>query len=83
MGFINPILSGSTCGLLSFICKKFILKSHVGIFLYDIRSICNGFLAGVVGMSVGSAGMQPYWAVLCGAITAPLYIGACLIFRAF
>ena len=57
MGFINPILSGSTCGLLSFLCKKFILRTHVGIFLYDIRSLCNGFLAGVVGMSVGSAGM--------------------------
>ena len=34
-------------------------------------------------MSVGSAGMQAYWAVLCGAITAPLYVGGCLLFRLF
>jgi ammonia channel protein AmtB len=59
------------------------LKTHVGIFLFDMRSLCNGFLAGVAAMSVGSAGMQAYWAVLCGAITAPLYVGSCLLFRAF
>ena len=56
-GFINPILSGATSGLISFVLKRYLLKSNVGNHLFDVKALCNGFLAGVVAVSVGSGGM--------------------------
>jgi len=48
-----------------------------------MKALCNGFLAGVVAVSVGSGGMQPYYAVLSGIFAAPCYLFACMIFRNF
>jgi len=48
-----------------------------------MKALCNGFLAGVVSISVGSGGMQPYYAVLSGVVTAPVYILGLFIFRNF
>jgi len=56
-GFINPILSGATSGLISFVLKRYLLRSNVGNHLFDVKALCNGFLAGVVSVSVGSGGM--------------------------
>lgn len=48
-----------------------------------MKALCNGFIAGIIAVSVGSGGMQAYYAVLAGVVAAPLYIIACLIFRQF
>ena len=48
-----------------------------------MKALCNGFIAGAVSVSVGSGGMQPYYAVLAGVVAAPTYIASCLIFRSF
>lgn len=82
-GFVNPILSGSSSGLISYLIKKYLLKTHVGNHLFDMKALCNGFLAGVVAVSVGSGGMQPYYAVLSGIFAAPFYLLGCIIFRNF
>jgi len=55
----------------------------VGNHLFDIKALCNGFLAGVAAVSCGSGGMQPYYAVLAGVIAAPCYLFACVTFRNF
>jgi ammonia channel protein AmtB len=82
-GFINPILSGSVSGLISYLIKKFLTKTNVGNHLFDMKALCNGFLAGVVAVSIGSGGMQPYYAVLAGIFAAPCYLLGCMIFRNF
>lgn len=82
-GFINTLLAGSVSGLISYFCKKCIIRSNVGNHLFDMRALCNGFLAGAVSVSVGSASMQPYFAVLAGFLAAPCYLLGCLMFKAF
>ena len=59
------------------------MRSHLGNHIFDLRALCNGFLAGAVGVSVGSGAMQPYYAVLAGVMTAPFYLFACVMFRNF
>jgi Amt family ammonium transporter len=59
------------------------MSNNSGNHLFDMKALCNGFLAGVVGVSVGSGGMQPYHAVLSGLITAPIYLMGVVIFRNF
>ena len=51
-GFINPLLSGSVSGIVSYVVKTKLMSTHVGNHLFDIRALCNGFLAGMVGVSV-------------------------------
>lgn len=82
-GFINPLLSGAVSGMISYVIKKFLFNSNVGNHLFDLRALCNGFLAGVVGVSVGSATMHPFWAIVSGIFAAPCYLGACQIFKSF
>jgi len=82
-GFINTLLSGALSGLLCYLCKKYLFRTNVGNHLFDVRALCNGFLAGAVGVSVGSAGMQPYLAMVAGLISAPCYFLGGLLFRAF
>lgn len=83
LGFVNPILSGSVSGILSYLMKRLLIKHNQGNHLFDIKALCNGFLAGVVAVSVGSGGMQPYFAVLSGITAAPIYIGGVVLFRSF
>lgn len=82
-GFINPLLSGSVSGIVSYVVKTKLMSTHVGNHLFDIRALCNGFLAGMVGVSVGSGAMQPLWAVLAGLVSGACYLCGCLAFRAF
>lgn len=56
-GFINTILAGSVSGLISYSCKKCIIRTNMGNHLFDMKALCNGFLAGAISVSVGSAGM--------------------------
>lgn len=68
--------------MLSYLTKKYVFSgATLGNHLVDVRALCNGFLAGAVGVSVGSAGMQPYWAVLAGVISAPCYLIGCQMFE--
>ena len=48
-----------------------------------MKALCNGFLAGVVAVSVGSGGMQPYWAIVSGLVSGPVYLLGCGAFRSF
>ncbi|WP_375180699.1 hypothetical protein [Enterococcus rotai] len=42
-----------------------------------MKALCNGFLAGVAAVSVGSGGMQPYFAIFAGVVAGPLYLISC------
>ena len=57
------------------------MNYNTGNHLYDLKALCNGFLAGVVGVSVGSGSMQPYMAALAGVVTAIIYCFGVTIFR--
>lgn len=82
-GFINVLISGGVSGAISYFTKKAVIRTNVGNHLFDMRALCNGYLAGVVAVSVGSGGMQPYLAAVSGLIAAPCYLLGCAIFKAF
>lgn len=79
-GLINTLLAGSISGLISYFGKQCVTKSHISKHMFNIRALCNGFLAGAVGVSVGSASMQPFAALITGIISGPLYIISCKMF---
>lgn len=80
-GFINTLLAGSISGLISYFGKRFLIQSHLSNHMFNIHSLCNGFLAGAVGVSVGSASMLPFMALASGILSGPLYIISCKMFQ--
>jgi len=83
-GFINPLLAGSFSGIVAYLIKiKFISTSLGAGHLFDIRALCNGFLAGMVSVSVGSGAMHPGFAALAGVVAGGCYILGCMAFRSF
>lgn len=60
-----------------------LMGSHVGNHLFHLRALCNGFIAGVIGVSMGSGAMKPMLAVVSGAISGVCYLAGCYAFRHF
>ena len=68
---------------MTYFLKQRIMSLRNGNHLYDIRSTCNGFIAGVVGVSVGSGAMQPLFAFVSGIVANLCYLLGCIMFRSF
>jgi ammonia channel protein AmtB len=67
VGFLNTVLSGSSCALICFLLKRHIVRGdHRKTPRYDIRSLCNGFLSGVSAVAAGSGVMRPWGGILTG-----------------
>ena len=73
--FLNTFLSGSFSSLTSFLLKRYIVRGdNLKTQKYDIKSLCNGYLAGVAAVSAGSCTMKPWSALVTGIVAAFLYM---------
>lgn len=80
--FLNTFLSGSFSSMLSFLLKRHIVRGDdAKTPRYDVRSLCNGYLAGVAAVSAGAGTMKPWGALVTGSIAAFLYMTLCLIVK--
>lgn len=76
------LLSGSICSLVTFVLKRHVVRGdHEKTPRYDVRSLCNGFLAGVAASSVGAGIFLPWGAILTGFIESIFYMLFCLILK--
>lgn len=84
LAFLNSIVSGGFSSLTSFFLKRHIVKGdHKKTQRYDIKSLCNGYLAGLAAVGAGSGTMKPWSALITGFIAALLYMTFCLIMKKF
>ncbi len=67
---INTLLAGATGAVVAL----YIQLVRTG--QTDILMACNGALAGLVGITAPVAYVDPWWAVVIGAIAAPLMMGS-------
>lgn len=80
--FLNTFLSGSFSSFISYLLKRYIVRGdRLKTPKYDIRALCNGYLAGVAAVSAGSGTMKPWGALVTGSIAALLYMTLCLIVK--
>ena len=78
--YLNTYLAGSFSAFVSYLFKRYIVRGdNLKTQKYDVRSLCNGFLAGVAAVSAGSGTMKPWGALVTGSIEAFLYMTLCLI----
>lgn len=79
---LNMLLSGSSCALICFGLKRHVvIGDHQRTPRYDIRSICNGFLAGMCAVTPGSGIFRPYAALIIGLLESICYMVFALIFK--
>ena len=70
---INTLLAGATGAVVAMYIKL------VQTGKTDILMSCNGALAGLVGITAGVAFVEPWSAVVIGAIAAPIMIGSIIV----
>jgi len=70
---INTLLSGAT-GAVVALYIQLMRKGTT-----DILMACNGALAGLVGITAGAAFVEPWSAVVIGAIAAPIMMGSVVL----
>lgn len=79
---LNCVLSGAVCGLLTFMFKRHLVcGDHDRTPRYDVRSLCNGFLAGVAAVSAGSGIIRPWGALVTGGFESLFYCIFCLVLK--
>ena len=81
LAFMNTFIAGSFSSIIAFICKRHVVREHQKIQKYDIKSLCNGFLAGIAAVSSGSGTMKPWGALATGVIEGFLYVIICFIWK--
>ena len=82
LGFMNTFIAGSFSSFTAVILKRHIVKGdNKKTQRYDIKSLCNGYLAGVAAVSAGAGTMKPWSALVTGLIAAFLYMTVCLIMK--
>lgn len=70
---VTTTLAGATAGVVTMIVIK--MRDHI----FDLLAILNGILAGLVSITASCAYVEPYAAVIIGAVGALVYIGAAML----
>jgi Amt family ammonium transporter len=63
--------------------RHIVCGDHLKTPRYDVRSLCNGFLAGAAAISAGSGVIRPWGGLITGVIESFLYMSMCIILRKF
>ncbi len=79
---MNTILSAASAGLVSVFFKNRILCSKQANMKYDLGSICNGILIGLVGVTGSCHNVASWAAITIGALSGFVYaLSTKLMFR--
>lgn len=69
----NTTISGAAGALLALILQYY--RTHT----YDLLSMCTGGLAGLVAITASCAAIEPWAALICGALSGIIYVYAELL----
>ena len=71
----NTTLSGGMAGLCALFLNYFLLERSTGEPILDLKVAMNGSLAGLVAITAGAGVLEPWAAVVTGAVGGALYLG--------
>jgi len=72
---VNTTLSGGMAGLVALFVNLFILERKYGEPIFDLKMAMNGSLSGLVAITAGCGVVEPWAAMLIGAVAGLLYLG--------
>ncbi|KAG7368083.1 ammonium transporter family-domain containing protein [Nitzschia inconspicua] len=71
---VNTTLSGGMAGLVALFLNYFILERQTGEPIFDLVMAMNGSLGGLVAITAGCGVVEPWTAVIIGAVAGVLYL---------
>ena len=74
---MNTIMSGAAGGLVAAFLKPWVMGLYKDRNRYDIGSLCNGLLAGLVAITGVCDAVDPWAAILIGMIGGVVYSFSC------
>ena len=71
---VNTTLAGGTAGVVALFVNLLLLERYTGEAFFDLKFLMNGSLSGLVAITGSCGVVEPWAAVLIGAIAGILYI---------
>jgi Amt family ammonium transporter len=71
---VNTTLAGGTAGIVALFMNLWLLERFTGEPFFDVKYLMNGALSGLVAITGGCGVVEPWAAVLTGAIAGLLYM---------
>ena len=71
---VNTTLAGGTAGIVALFVNLVLLERYTGEPFFDLKYLMNGTLSGLVAITGSCGVVEPWSAVLVGAVSALLYI---------
>lgn len=73
---VNTTLAGGMAGMCALFTNFFVLERQTGEPIFDLKMAMNGSLGGLVAITAGAGVVEPWAAVITGAIGGLLYLGS-------
>jgi ammonium transporter, Amt family len=71
---VNTTLAGGTAGIVALFANLVVLERYTGEAFFDVKYLMNGALSGLVAITGGCGVVEPWAAVLTGAVAGLLYM---------
>ncbi|CAB9512990.1 Ammonium transporter 1 member [Seminavis robusta] len=71
---VNTTLAGGTAGIVALFANLWALERYTGEPFFDVKYLMNGALSGLVAVTGGCGVLEPWAAVVVGAIAGLLYM---------
>ena len=78
---MNTILSGSMSGIFSVFIKNRMEGTYSKTYRYNIGSLCNGILIGLVAVTAACNNIEPWAALITGFLASLVYGGSSKLMR--
>lgn len=75
---MNNVISASSAGLFAGFFKQRIVGTHTFVTRYDVGTLCNGIIVGLVSSTASCDKVEPWAAFIIGIIGALIYSLGCL-----
>jgi Amt family ammonium transporter len=72
---VNTTVAGGMAGMCALFVNFFLLERQTGEPIFDLKMAMNGSLAGLVAITGGAGVVEPWAAIVIGAVAGLLYLG--------
>ena len=71
---VNTTLAGGTAGIVALFANLWVLERYTGEPFFDVKYLMNGALSGLVAITGGCGVVEPWAAVVIGAVAGLMYM---------
>lgn len=78
---MNTLIAGAAGGCVATALKPTVMGTSTPKSRYDVGALCNGILAGLVGVTAGCGNIQPWAGFIIGLLSGLFYVLGCKLMK--